>query len=174
MFNTNGRGGDVVFSNTIYKLLLEKNMNTRELRKKATNLLGKEIPTQKMAQFIYNRKLLGYITLDDEGNNCLTESGIKEAERVANIVADIPEEKRNIIISTKKPIYSDINTEVSVQSILKQLSDVRDKISRISITNVSLDEFTKLINIKNIIDDMLDDKKENTESVDETDSTEES
>lgn len=163
MLGVNGRGGDVVFSNTIYQLLLEHNMNTRELRKRAGERLGKEIPTQKIAQFIYNRKSLGFITLDNEGNNCLTDSGKEEAKRIADIVETIPEDKRTIIMSTKSPIYSETNNEVNMQSILDQLSNVRNKISRISITNVSLDEFTKLIDIKNIIDEMLG-KKEETDT----------
>lgn len=159
MYNVNGRTGDVVFANAVYQLLLEQHLNTRDLRKLTQQKLHREIATQKIAQFIYNKKLLGFVALDEDKNNYLTEAGEQEAQKVADIVANMSEEELNRV-PKQTLIYSETNTEVSIPQIFERLSSIRDDISKIGISKVSFDEFTKFIAVKEAIDNLIGAKPE--------------
>ena len=82
-YNTNGRAGDVEFAKAVYSLLINgEHLNTRKLRLLVQDKLKRDVATQKIAQFVFNKKANGILALDDEKNNYLTEQGIEEARKL--------------------------------------------------------------------------------------------
>ena len=173
--NVNGRTGDVEFARAVYSFLINgEHIATRKLRILVQEKLGREVATQKIAQFVYNKKASGILTLDENKNNYLTEQGMIEAKKIVGYepllddVGDINDSDINDIsvddyVEREQHILDEPynnNSSRKSESILRQLAGIRDCIGReLLVDGSDLDEIIKLVKIYKTLDELI--KQEN-------------